>query len=133
MSTSSGLYEVRVETRFDASHRRHADGSDAPVHEHRWKIAVRARTRELNRLAIVFDFRILKAAVDRVVAELDRGIVEDHPDFDAVPATPVGVAQWLFEKLSSEVPQPRCWLVAVEVEADPGVVFEYRADATTPP
>jgi 6-pyruvoyl-tetrahydropterin synthase len=79
-------------------------------------------------MGLVVDFRQLRASADEAVAALDQRVIEDVPDFAQRPSTPAAVAEWLFEKLKSAVPSPRCWLEAVEVEADPGIRFEYSGE-----
>ena len=86
---------------------------------------MRARAEKLNSMGLVVDFRQLRAAADEAVALLDQRVIEDLPEFAERPSTPAAVAEWLFGKLESAVPSPRCWLEAVEVEADPSIRFEY--------
>lgn len=123
------LFEVRVESGFVATHRRGPDGAEAPPHEHAWRVAVRARSRELDGIGLVVDFRRLAAATREVLAELDGNTLEELPGFDDEPTTPPHVARWLFQRLEDAVPRPRCWLAAVEVEADAGQRFEYRGSS----
>jgi 6-pyruvoyltetrahydropterin/6-carboxytetrahydropterin synthase len=119
------MFEVRVETTFEAAHQVGPDGAPLPLHHHSWQVAVRARAEELDSIGLVVDFRQLRAAADEAVALLDQRVIEDVPDFAERPSTPAAVAEWLFRKLEPAVPSPRCWLEAVEVEADPGIRFEY--------
>lgn len=126
-SEDQEVFAVRVETEFTASHRRGADGDETRAHEHRWRVAVRARARKLDAIGLVVDFRRLRAAADEVVARLEGELLDELPQFaDGPGATPPRVAEWLYGQLRDAVPAPRCRLSAVEVEADPGQRFEYR-------
>ncbi|MFQ5744255.1 MAG: 6-pyruvoyl tetrahydropterin synthase family protein [Acidobacteriota bacterium] len=122
------MFEVRVETTFEAAHGCGPDGALVPLHHHAWKVAVRARARQLDKMGLVVDFRRLRAAADGAVAELDQRVLEDLEAFSGQAPTPAAVAEWLFHQLRSGLPGPRCWLEAVEVEADPGIRFEYVGD-----
>ena len=125
------LFEVRVESAFEAGHRRGPDGEEAPLHHHQWQVAARARSHCLDHIGIVIDFRILRAALDEVLATLDQRVLEDLDAFADTPPTPPAVAAWIFDRLRDHLAaageagadaEPR--LEAVEVEADPGTRFE---------
>jgi len=120
------LVEVRIQTSFEAAHRRGPEGADAPLHHHLWDVAVRARARELDAIGVVVDFRRLRAVTDDVVRELDQRVLEDLPPFHERPATPSEVARWIFGRLEDRLPAGRAWLHAVEVEAGEAEVGRHR-------
>ena len=125
------MFEVRVETSFEAAHSRDSGGGEAPLHHHEWKVAARARSRELDQIGIVIDFRVLRAAADEVVAGLDQRVLEEVPAFAGTAPTPAAVAEWIFHELEGKLKEsqgdraPAYWLEAVEVEADEGIRFEF--------
>jgi 6-pyruvoyltetrahydropterin/6-carboxytetrahydropterin synthase len=136
-------FEVRVESSFEAGHRRGPDGEQTPLHHHVWQVAARARSRGLDHIGIVIDFRILRAALDEVLETLDQRVLEDLDPFADTPPTPPAVAAWIFEQLGEHLgaaggaskaggeagdagEEAAPWLEAVEVEADPGTRFETR-------
>jgi 6-pyruvoyltetrahydropterin/6-carboxytetrahydropterin synthase len=123
------MYEVRVERAFEASHRRAPDGSETEPHEHRWRVAVRVESEELNQMAIVIDFRRVRDLLDEIVDPLRGTVLEDHPELGGAPTTPLALAEWLADKVATETSRPPCRLVAVEVEADAGVVYEFRPES----
>ena len=142
------LFEVRVESSFEAGHRRGPDGEQTPLHHHVWQVAARARSLGLDHIGIVIDFRILRAALDEVLETLDQRVLEDLDPFADTPPTPPAVAAWIFEQLHEHLAaagvavkagevgedgeagrdgdETAPWLEAVEVEADPGTRFETR-------
>jgi 6-pyruvoyltetrahydropterin/6-carboxytetrahydropterin synthase len=133
------MFEVRVEAEFEAGHRRDAGGAEAPLHHHQWQVAVRARSRDLDHIGIVVDFRVLRAALDEVLSILDQRVLEDLDAFAGGAPTVPAVARWIFERLGERLPHAGggdgvtepdrahdFWLEAVEVEADAGTRFEYR-------
>jgi len=135
----AALFEVRVESSFEAGHRRGPDGEQTPLHHHVWQVAARARSRGLDHIGIVIDFRILRAALDEVLETLDQRVLEDLEPFAATPPTPPAVAAWIFDQLREHLAaageagkageageEAAPWLEAVEVEADPGTRFETR-------
>lgn len=135
------MFEVRVEAEFEAGHRRGPDGSELPLHHHQWQVAVRARSEDLDHIGIVVDFRLLRSALDDVLALLDQRVLEDVEGFAELAPTAPAVARFIFEHLRARLPHAtggenitepdrshEFWLDAVEVEADAGERFEYRID-----
>ena len=133
------MYEVRVEAEFEAGHSRGPDGAELPLHHHAWRVAARARSHDLDHIGLVVDFRVLRGAVDEVIATLDQRVLEDVDGFDEGGPTAPAVAAWIFERLEQRLrtvtggengTEPdgahEFWLAAVEVEADSGTRFEYR-------
>jgi 6-pyruvoyltetrahydropterin/6-carboxytetrahydropterin synthase len=132
------VFEVRVETVFEAGHRCGPDGEETALHHHEWQVSARARSVDLDHIGLVVDFRLLRAAIDEVVGGLDQRVLEDLEAFTGVATTVPAVAAWIFSALESRLRatapgaaadserEHRYWLEAIEVEADPGTRFEYR-------
>jgi 6-pyruvoyltetrahydropterin/6-carboxytetrahydropterin synthase len=133
------MFEVRVEAGFEAGHHRGPDGEELPLHHHQWQVAARACSEDLDHIGLVIDFRVLRAAIDEVLGELDQRVLEDIDAFaDVAPTAPV-VAGWIFNRLDTRLGEAlgfengtepdrghHFWLDAIEVEADAGTRFEYR-------
>ena len=132
------MFEVRVETTFEAGHRRGPDGEELSLHHHEWQVAARARSVDLDHIGLVIDFRVLRAAIDEVVGLLDQRVLEDLDALASIDSTAPNVAKWIFAELESRLASAspgdsgleqqegyRYWLEAVEVEADGGTRFEY--------
>ena len=132
------MFEVRVETTFEAGHRRGPDGEELSLHHHEWRVAARARSVDLDHIGLVIDFRVLRAAIDEVVGILDQRVLEDLDALANVDPTAPNIAEWIYAELESRLatattgasglePQEgyRYWLEAVEVEADEGTRFQY--------
>jgi len=133
------VFEVRVETTFEAGHRRGPDGEELSLHHHEWQVAARARSIDLDHIGLVIDFRVLRAAIDEVVGVLDQRVLEDVEGLANIDPTAPNIAEWIFAELQGRLatappatpglePQEgyRYWLEAVEVEADEGTRFEYH-------
>ena len=131
-----------MESGFEAGHRRGPAGEELPLHHHEWKVAVRVRSEELDHIGIVVDFRLVRAALDEVLAELDQRVLEEVEALGDMEPTAPALAQWIFERLTMPLRHVRSgvehtepdrshdyWLEAVEVEADAGLRFEYRPAA----
>lgn len=134
------MFEVRVEGEFEAGHGRGPGGEELALHHHQWTVAVRARSRALDHIGIVVDFRVVRSALDEVLAQLDQRVLEELDAFADTPPTAPAVGRWIFEQMaqrlqnvsgSADTTEPdrshAFWIEAVEIEADPGTRFEYRA------
>ena len=135
------MYEVRVEAKFEAGHKRGPDGEIHSLHHHAWKVAAYARSHDLDHIGLVIDFRVLRTVVDEVLGTRDQRVLEDVEGFSESGPTVPAVAVWIFERLDGRMrtitggengTEPDgthdFWLAAVEVEADPGIRFQYRID-----
>lgn len=133
------MFEVRVEGEFEAGHGRGTSGEEIALHHHQWSVAVRVRSRELDHIGIVVDFRVVRSGLDEVLAQLDQRVLEDIDAFAGNPPTAPAVARWIFEQMEGRLQNVTAgadttepdrsqafWLEAVEVEADPGTRIEYR-------
>lgn len=139
------MFEVRVESGFEAGHCRDPGGAELPLHHHQWLVAVRVRSGGLDHIGIVVDFRAVRAALDELLALLDQRVLEEVEALDCAAPTAPALARWIFERLGERLrhagggenhTEPdrthEYWLEAVEVEADPGLRFEYRPAPLSP-
>ena len=124
--TGSELFEVKVETRVLALHGIGPSGESVAEHEHPWNVAVHVRSTRLDTIAIVVDFRRLLQDTDSILDEI-RGLrIESHPRFASHPATAANVARWILERLQHDYEGEPFSVVAVDVEADPGIIYTAR-------
>lgn len=128
--TAPAMFEVRIETRLSASHRCDPEGRTVPSHTHEWTVAVTARSSQLDRIAIVVDFRKLRADTDRLLAELSGDDIEEHRDFAAGTASPIDVAQWILARLGRSYETKPYRVAAVTVGCDPGISFTVTGEST---
>jgi 6-pyruvoyltetrahydropterin/6-carboxytetrahydropterin synthase len=116
MGEKNGVFEAMVEVSFSASHMiKGYPGNCAKLHGHNFKVRVYIRSRELNELGLVIDFRVLKRKTEEMLSELDHTLINEHPDFEDINPSSENIARWLFKKLSKEINSPRYHLHAVEV------------------
>lgn len=124
---SGERFEVRVESGFRASHRRDAKGEIASLHAHDWRVAVRVCSTTLDTIAIVVDFRRLRADLDRALAELQGTELERHAQLGRGPTTALALGCWLLDRMRAGAAEERWRVCAVEVECDPGVRYVVTA------
>lgn len=113
-------FEVRVEGSFRAVHCVGIDGSVEEPHEHPWRVAARAGSTSLDAIAIVVDFRRLRADLEAATAELSGRRLEELDAFAGRPADAGAVGRWLLRRLRQSCGSGYR-IVAVEVECDEGI------------
>jgi len=119
----SDSYGVQVDLQFDASHRIGEDGAAVALHEHRWRVSVCAASEQLDRIAIVVDFRKLRQQTADLLARLQDKILEETPELADTDASPPAVAQWLLEQLRDQATGETYRISKVTVGCDPRVDF----------
>ncbi len=117
----SASFEVQVETHFDAEHCLDLAGGRCEAHEHRWRVAVRARSPRLDHIAIVVDFRKLRQQADELVARLAGKNLEETDELREGDTGPGGVAEWLLDELRRMNVDEDYVISSVTVGCDPRI------------
>ena len=101
----AGRYLIRVRSEFCAAHVLHGyAGACNRVHGHNWTVEVEVECRQLDAVGMGVDFRVLRAAVGRIIEGLDHRMLNEIPPFDEVNPTAENVAAFLFHRLPRELP-----------------------------
>ena len=122
------MYEITVEDEFSAAHfLKLYDGSWEHRHGHNWKVAVVARSRELDPIGVVIDFERLKPALKKVLAEFHERSFNEHPYFKDEknnPSTEI-IARLIYERLAAALPAESALIVKVSVWETPDASASY--------
>jgi len=99
------MYELTVRGGFAAAHQlRGYRGKCEGLHGHNWKVAVTVRTAELDARGLAMDFTDIKAALGRILEELDHRFLNDLPAFSRENPSSERIARWIFERVEEELP-----------------------------
>ena len=110
------MYELTIIANFSSAHCiRGYEGACENLHGHNWKVEVSVRSRELDRLGMVMDFKAMKARTREVVDRLDHRYLNEVPPFDGVNATAENIARHIFDELSSSIAAPGVSVARVKV------------------
>jgi len=100
------MFTISVETSFWASHQLVLpEGSKEPVHHHNWLVSAVISSDKLNSMAVVMDFKELKAMVDDIVAEFDNMALNEISYFRQNNPSAENVAKYIYEKLRAKLPE----------------------------
>ncbi len=101
------MYELKVITNFSAAHQlKDFEGACENLHGHNWKIEVYVTSETLNEAGIVMDFRVLKAHVKTVMADLDHKFLNDLEAFKDQNPSSENIARYVAEQLSLSLDDP---------------------------
>lgn len=98
------MYELTVIANFSSAHCiRGYEGACENLHGHNWKVEVTVRSKGLDRLGMVMDFKSIKARTREVVDRLDHRYLNEVQPFDNENATAENIAKHIFEELASSI------------------------------
>lgn len=99
------MFEVKVQGRFSAAHNlRNYNGNCENLHGHNWLVEA-AVSGERDDDGMVLDFRVLRNALDAVLDSLDHKHLNELEYFRDRNTTTENIAEYLFELLSSALPE----------------------------
>ncbi|MCR5494856.1 MAG: 6-carboxytetrahydropterin synthase QueD [Treponema sp.] len=120
------MYEVRVTADFSAAHfLKDYNGKCENLHGHNYKVYAHVRGELLNEGGMLLDFTKLKAALRKVISELDHTNLNDFAYFKQNPSAE-RIATYIYEKiinlllkededLTWKEGKKTAWLYAVDV------------------
>ncbi len=109
-------FEVHVQTHFSAAHHlRGYPGDCERPHGHNWTVDVFVECTNLSDLGFGVDFRDVKAAVKKLVGQLDHCDLNTLPLFQSENPTCEIVARYLYRELASSLNRPGVRLTKVGV------------------
>jgi 6-pyruvoyltetrahydropterin/6-carboxytetrahydropterin synthase len=98
------MWEITVIAKFAAAHAiREIGGGCENLHGHNWRIEVTLAATDVNRIGLVVDFREVKDALGRVMAELDHRYLNDIDFFAQNSPTSENIARYIFDGLTENL------------------------------
>lgn len=124
------MYELTVKSEFEAAHFiKNYPGKCARLHGHNWIVEAVAQGSQLNELGILIDFKIFKAALNKILDELDHQYLNELEIFSKKNPTAENLAKEIFDKLSvSEIFEGTTKLTAIRVYESPKSCVTYYPD-----
>ncbi len=99
------MYSIKVKANFSSAHNlRGYKGKCEQLHGHNWEVEVMISKRELDKIGMVMDFKLLKNKLNALLEKLDHKYLNDIVYFKKVNPTSENIAQYIFENLKLRVP-----------------------------
>ena len=94
------MFEIKVEGEFEAAHRIvDYPGKCDRLHGHNWKVEIQIRGNVLDKLGMLIDFKLAKAALMEVLAALDHQYLNELEPFRVINPTAENLAQYIYRVL----------------------------------
>jgi len=101
------MFEVSVREDFSAAHRlKGYPGECENVHGHNWIVEAFIRSDRLNDIGVTIDFREIKNALKKILADLDHNDLNRIPPFDRENPSSENIARYVYGKLSEALNSP---------------------------
>jgi 6-pyruvoyltetrahydropterin/6-carboxytetrahydropterin synthase len=98
------LYELKVVTHMAAAHQlREYEGGCEKLHGHNWKIEVHVTGKDLGPNGLLMDFKQVKEATARLLAELDHTFLNDLKPFSTINPSSENIARYIYDSLSRDL------------------------------
>ncbi len=99
------MYELVVQKVFAAAHSlRDYDGECEKLHGHNWKVEVTLKCKELNKLGMVIDFKIIKKTLEDILSRFDHSYLNELKEFCLENPTTENVSRIVYDNLSGKLP-----------------------------
>lgn len=123
------MFDIFIKTHFSAGHHlRDYPGNCEKPHGHNWDVEVTVRATELDSLGMGVDFRTVKDAVAKVMADLDHRDLNEHPDFQEKNPSSENLAVYIFNALKEPLNHDRYQIYSVMVGETSNTGVIYRED-----
>ncbi|MCC8181029.1 MAG: 6-carboxytetrahydropterin synthase QueD [Planctomycetes bacterium] len=99
------MFYLQVEDHFASAHQlREYKGKCENLHGHNWRVRIKVKGEQLDRLGMLMDFGDLKRILAGMMDALDHKFLNDTAPFDRINPTSENLAKYLFEQLAAHLP-----------------------------
>jgi 6-pyruvoyltetrahydropterin/6-carboxytetrahydropterin synthase len=94
------MYKIKIESDFSSAHNlRGYKGKCEELHGHNWKVEATLYSLCLDKAGMVADFKLLKAALAKVLKRLDHKHINKVAYFRKVNPTSENIAKYIYDSL----------------------------------
>ena len=121
------MFDIFIKTHFaGAHHLRDYPGDCELPHGHNWKVKVTVRAKDVDKIGMGIDFKVLKKHVNEVVDRLDHRDLNAMAEFAVLNPSSEHIAMFIYDNLVDILHSERYFLYSVEVmETDTSGLIYY--------
>ncbi len=98
------MFELSVQSSFSAAHQVIGyPGDCAGLHGHTYRVEVRIRITDLDKLGMALDFRKIKSCLNETLKKLDHKNLNELPFFKKHNTTAEWIAIYIYEKIKKKI------------------------------
>jgi 6-pyruvoyltetrahydropterin/6-carboxytetrahydropterin synthase len=99
------MYSLRVEGNFSSAHNlRGYKGKCEDLHGHNWRVGIVIKSKDLDNIGLVVDFKYLKKKLSAVLEEMDHKYLNKLVFFKKINPTSENIAKYIYKKLIKQIP-----------------------------
>jgi 6-pyruvoyltetrahydropterin/6-carboxytetrahydropterin synthase len=99
------MYSLRVEGSFSSAHNlRGYKGKCEDLHGHNWRVKICVKSKELDNIGMLLDFKYLKKRLNAVLERMDHKYLNKLSFFKKVNPTSENIAKYIYDALKSRTP-----------------------------
>ena len=84
----SGKYTIGISDHFDSAHfLKNYPGACSNLHGHTWKVDILISCKELDKIGMSIDFKILKKILKNILSKYDHHLINDIEPFNNINPT----------------------------------------------
>lgn len=118
------MFELSIKSDIAAAHfLRDYDGPCKNLHGHTWEVEVIVASRDLDKIGMVADFRVLKKRLREFLASLDHVCLNDLPYFREHNPTTEHIARYIYGEFGKVITPLKIKEVRVWESKASGVVY----------
>ncbi len=101
----TAMYEIRVEKHFSAAHHLlNYEGQCENPHGHNFVVQVWLQGETLDEANVLFDYKVIKAELNKILDYLDHTDLNELPDFKGHSPSSEFIAKYIYQRLKPALP-----------------------------
>lgn len=110
------MFEISIRDEFSSAHNlRGYKGKCESLHGHNWQVEVVIRSKGLDKIGMVMDFKRLKEILSGAIKGLDHKYLNDIAYFKKINPTSENIAKFIFNKINPHIRKQSLTLKSVSV------------------
>jgi len=98
------MFNIKVAASFSSAHNlRGYKGQCEDLHGHNWKVVVKVAAKNLCKIGMVMDFRIVKDELNKIIDKLDHKYLNNISYFKKVNPTSENIAKYIYDFLKNKI------------------------------
>jgi 6-pyruvoyltetrahydropterin/6-carboxytetrahydropterin synthase len=99
------MYSLKVEGSFSSAHNlRGYKGKCEDLHGHNWRVELCVRSKDLDNIGMVLDFKYLKKQLSAVLEKMDHKYLNKLAYFRRINPTSENIAKYIYNELKNRIP-----------------------------
>ncbi|MBR2372980.1 MAG: 6-carboxytetrahydropterin synthase [Lentisphaeria bacterium] len=120
------MFDVEIRRTFSAAHQlKGYDGDCRNLHGHNYNVIAVVRTDSLNEIGIALDFKLLKAALDDILAGYDHKNLSELPEYADINPTSEVMARNIYRRLGAAVNNGVLKVKSIRIEESANSAITY--------